>query len=216
MLKMLSTGPALSATLLLSIVIGCSGPDDRVVDVAREAADRQAAQNETIAGQTSQLTEMSSSFLEAEQRARQEVIALQQDLVDRDAQCRQELTALQRETQAAVSSERQEAARQRDLLEAERKQLADQRHRAPIVAAAIAQVGLLLACLAPLVLCGWLIYSLRNSENDDTTMVELLVEELAAGSPVLSLPGPSASEKRRLLSNAKAEPEPAVDAVDES
>jgi len=207
---------AIWAILVPLTLIGCSGPDNRTIEVAREAAARQAEQNETIAEQSRQLTEMSSSFLEAEERSRQEMIALQQDIVERDTQCRQELTALQRETQASVSSERQEAARQRDLLEAERKQLAQERHRAPIVAAAISHVGLLLACLAPLALCGWLIYSLRNSENDDSTMVELLVEELAADSPILSLPGPSASEEPRLRPATKAEPEPAVGAVDES
>jgi hypothetical protein len=215
MVKMLPSCPTFWAIILLLTVIGCSGPDDRVVEVTREAAARQAEQNAIIARQTQQLTEMSANFLEAEERSRQELIALQQDIVERDAECRQELATLHRETQAAVSGQRKEVDRQRDLLEAERKELAEQRHRAPLVAAAITQAGLLVACLAPLVLCGWLIYSLRHGGEDHTGVVQLMVDELVTQSPDRLLPAPPTGERTKALPNTDAEPASTADTIDE-
>ena len=138
-------------TLLLSIpiaVLGCSPPpgDERLVELGQQSCDRQAEQNQTIAEQTRQLTEMSDDFLAAEGQARAETIALQreiaqaeaaareellqiqQNLVERDTQCRQDLNALQKETQCAIRVERQSVDRQREDLEAERRQIAAERH----------------------------------------------------------------------------------------
>ena len=200
--------PQLLMILLLLIVIGCSPSDDRLVELGQQACDRQARQNETIADQNRQVAETTQQFVEssadarndmiqlqrelaeAEAEARSELVRVQQDLVDRDAQCRQELTELQRQSQSAVQIERQSIDRQREDLANQRRQLADERHRAPLVAAAIAQIGLLSACLLPLVLCGYLLYVLRHSGDDDAAVTEMLIEELVADRPrFLPMPG---------------------------
>lgn len=192
---------------LVLIVIGCSSPDDRLAELGKESCDRQAEQNETIASQAGQVTETTRQFVEsngdtrkdmiqlqrqlveAEAKARGELLQIQQDLVDRDAQCRQDLDAMRQQTQVAMDNERQSVDRQRENLDTERKEIAGQRQRAPIIAAAIAQVGLLLACLLPLVLCGYLLYVLRHSGDNDAAVTELLIEEIVADRPRF-LPAP--------------------------
>ena len=199
--------------LLLLIVIGCSPSDDRLVELGQQACNRQARQNQAIADQSQQITETTHQFVEssadarkdmielqrelveAEAEARSELVQIQQDLVDRDAQCRQELTELQRDSQSSVQAERQSVDRQREDLANERRQIADERRRAPIVAAAISQVGLVLACLLPLVLCGYLLYVLRHSGDDDAAVTEMLIEELVADRPrFLPRPGSGIGE----------------------
>ena len=209
MLKILRPRLQLWTILLLILVAGCSsGDDDRLAELGQQSADRQAEQNQTIADQSRQVTETTHEFVESSGDARKEMIELQrelveaeaearnelgrvqQDLVDRDAECRQELNALQQETQFAIQVERQSIDRQREDLKAERRDIADKRHRAPIIAAAVTQVGLILACLAPLALCGYLLYVLRHTGDDDEAVTELLVEELTSERPRLLLPGP--------------------------
>jgi len=188
-------------TIPLLIATGCSPSDERLIELGQQSADRQAQQNQTIAEQSRQVTETTQQFVEAngkarkdmielqrelvdaEAAARNELIQVQQDLVDRDAACRQDLNSLQRESQSAIRSERQSIDRQREDLEAERRQIAEKRQRAPIIAAAISQVGMLLSCLLPLGLCGYLLYVLRHSGDDDAAVTELLIQEIVADQP---------------------------------
>jgi hypothetical protein len=195
-------------TIPLLAVAGCSGSDERLVEVSQQSVERQAEQNQTIADQSRQITEATKQFVEsnaetrkevielqrdlveAEAEARNELVQIQQDLIDRDATCRQDLSALQRESQSAIQVDRQSVDRQREDLETERRQIAGERHRAPIIAAAIAQAGLVLACLLPLVLCGYLLYVLRHAGDDDAAVTELLIQEMVADQPrFLPVPG---------------------------
>jgi len=208
--------------LLLILVTGCSSSEDeRLVELGQQACDRQAQQNQTIADQSRQVTEATHQFVEssgdarkemielqrelveAEANARNELIRVQQDLVDRDVQCRQDLNKLQRESQSALQVERHSIDRQREDLEAERRQIAEERQRAPIIAAAMTQVGLILACLAPLALCAYLLHVLRNTADDDTAVTELLVEELSRDRPRLLPPGPPYAEQPALSNPAE-------------
>jgi hypothetical protein len=77
-----------------------------------------------------------------------------------------------------------------DQLEQERRQLAEQRHRDPILAASIHTVGLIAAALLPLLVCVYIIRQIGRSEPDDAAVAELLVHELVTDQPCL-LPGPS-------------------------
>ena len=87
--------------------------------------------------------------------------------------------ALQQELQ----TERTNVDRQREEMKTERRQLAQQRTRNPIVAQAIRAVGLTLACLAPLALAAYVIYSLNHSSDDNDALSELLVLEITAEKP---------------------------------
>ncbi|NQU21990.1 MAG: hypothetical protein HQ567_11960 [Candidatus Nealsonbacteria bacterium] len=212
--------PRFWTILLLLIVTGCSPSDERLVELGQQSADRQAQQNQTIADQSRQVTETTQEFVESSGDARKEMIELQlelveaeaearsgliqvqQDLVDRDAECRQELNELQRESRSAIQVERQSIDRQREGLETERRDIANKRHRAPIIAAAVTQVGLILACLAPLALCAYLLWSLRSTAGEDEAVTELLVEELVSDRRRLLLPGPPCAEQPALSNPA--------------
>jgi hypothetical protein len=77
----------------------------------------------------------------------------------------------------------------RDELEQERKQIAEQRHRDPIIASSIQTIGLIVACLLPLLVCVYVLRQMNRSDPDDATVAELLVLELVSDEPRL-LPGP--------------------------
>jgi hypothetical protein len=107
-------------------------------------------------------------------------------LVEADAQARTELTALQRDLQQSQA----EVGHQRDQLETDRRDIASQRARDPIVASAIMNVGLIVACLLPLLLCIYIVRSLRDHAETDTALAEILVQEMTGESTML-LPPPS-------------------------
>ena len=90
-----------------------------------------------------------------------------------------------------LQSQREAVDEQRDELEAERREIAKQRHRDPIIASAIMQVGLLAACLAPLVLCYLLLRS-SDATQPDEALNEMLIEELVGDGPAIEHQSPVA------------------------
>ena len=188
---------------MLIPLIGCSKPpDERLIELGERANARQQAQNETIARQSEKAAELSHGYIDAEAKARQELLALQQRVVDaeaksredlqrihqtivqRDAEGRNELDELHRQAHASIAARTQAIDRERDLMEQERRQIAAERTRAPVVAEAVKFVGGLIVCSLPLIVVIYLLRSLCNSSSDtDAAMVEVLVEELAAERP---------------------------------
>jgi hypothetical protein len=153
--------PIVAALMLTAI--GCDEDENkRLAEMAERHLERQAEQSH-------QVTELQREVAEGSRR-----------LVEADAQARQEMVTLQREVQA----ERSEVGWQRDLLEGERRELAAKRRLDPIVAAAITNIGLLLACLLPLVLC-WYLLQRRVEPADDQAVAEVLLEDLVADRPLL-------------------------------
>ena len=127
-------GPA--ALILIVMTLSGCGPDAQLREMAQQSLDRQAEQNQIIADHSKQVTQATEKLVEA------------------DAQARREFAELQRETQAAISVERQSIDQQRQELGRERRAVELDRRRAPVIAAAVSQFGLVLACLAPLCLAG--------------------------------------------------------------
>jgi uncharacterized lipoprotein len=150
--------------LVIIVLAGCD-KDQRLADLAREHADRQAAQNQQMAENTRQVAAAAKAVVEA------------------DAQARKDFAVMQRE----VQTEQAEVGRQRDQLESERREAARHRQWDPVIAAAITDVGLVLACLLPLLLCWHLLRSLHR-ESNDPVLTEILIEEIASDSPTLLLP----------------------------
>jgi hypothetical protein len=107
-------------------------------------------------------------------------------LVEADAKARTEIVTLQRDLQQGQS----ELGRQRDQLEGDRREIADQRNRDPIIANTLTVVGTIVACLLPLVLGIYLARGLRDPSQVDSALAEILVDEIATDKPVL-LPPPS-------------------------
>lgn len=152
--------------LWLGFLVGCE-EDARVVQVAREAADRQAEQNRQIAYQNQKLAGATQTLIEA------------------DAQTRQELASLQNDLQAQQA----EIGHQRDQLEAERRQVARDRAWDSQVALVAKGLGVLAACLVPLFVCWELLHTVKH-ENDDSVLTEVLITEITASkSPLLSQSG---------------------------
>jgi len=150
--------------VMITAVIGCN-EDERLARMAQEVTERQAEQNEVIAKVSRESVQASGRLVEAEAKARQELLAMQRELQDQQA----------------------EIGRQRDELEKQRCELAGQRRWDSLAAAAITNTGLILACLAPLVLCWYLLRAVRG-ETDDGVVAEVLIEELASEQPKLLPP----------------------------
>ena len=98
------------------------------------------------------------------QRQAEQIVGASRQLVEADAKARGELIELQQNLQEGVQTERKSLDRQHEEIEAERQVIARQRHRDPLIAAAIVNTGVLLACIAPLLLAFWV---LRSSWGQD-------------------------------------------------
>ena len=155
----------LASLMALALIAGCD-EDKRLIDQAREADERQAEQNRQIAHQNHELAEATNRLIEADARSREELVALERDL----------------------QVERAVIGRQRDALEAERKQIASQRRHESVWAECIGGAVTLLACLLPLVLCWRLLAGWRGGGSDEA-LGELLTIELTGDAPSPLLPG---------------------------
>ncbi len=139
--------------ILAVLVTGCS--DDRLTQLAREAADRQARQNEEMARVTRDSTEATKRLVEAESQARTELNAMQKNLIDGQGQ-----------------------------LEDDRKDLANERYRESILAPIISTLGATLICVLPVAVCWYLLHGLRE-ETSNPEVMEYLVQEITAEQPLL-------------------------------
>lgn len=163
--------------LLVALATGCETSDERLVEVTREANQRQAEQNRQIAYQNRQLAEASKELIEADARSRQELVALERDL----------------------QAERAVIGRRRDELESERRTIAQQRRWDSQAGDAVAGAATLLAAALPLVLCWLLLRGMWPADNADE-ISEVLVQELmpdAEAAPPRSI---AATEDGRLPS----------------
>jgi hypothetical protein len=148
-------------SLMLLTLVGCE--EDELAKAVREAAEQSAEQQRRLVQLQSEVAKSASELVEADSKARTELAALQRDLQQDQA----------------------EVGRQRDRLEDDRRDIAVLRHRDPLIAAAITNIGLILACLLPLVLCIVILRSLRNPVADEEALTEFLVHEIVAEQPLL-------------------------------
>jgi len=158
------TVAALIATTIL-LLTGCD-QDARLTTLAEESARQQAGQNQEMARLHHEVAEGARQLVEADAKARQGVLAMQQQLQERQA----------------------EVGQQRDQLESERREIARQRLSESVFGPILAELGPLAVCGLVLVLCGLLIYGLRSGPSDADTMGEILIEELVSPRPMLYSP----------------------------
>jgi hypothetical protein len=126
------------AVIALALLAGCD-EDHRIAEVAVQSAERQAAQNEAVTALNHEVAEGTKRLAEAQATAREELVAMQ-----RDVQI------------------------QRNELETERRALADERHRESLLAPVLHTLGLLLVGSLPLVLCWYLLHSLKGEPGGST------------------------------------------------
>ena len=165
--KNLSPGVAMLMMTLL-MAAGCADSrDEEFRQLAQQTIRQQAAQNERMAKQS------------------QEIAQASRRLVQGDTEARKDLLAAQKQLTSELHSERANLDRQREEMERERQNIAAQRQRDPVIAAVLTNIGLTLACLLPLLLAGYIIYTLSRSSDDSDTLSELLVMEIVAEKPKL-------------------------------
>lgn len=174
----------LPITALMVATLGCDA-DHRVAEVATDAAQRQAEQNEEMIRLNREVAENNQRLIEADSQSRQEVIQVQRDLIERDAEGRQQLNAMQREVQTAVNQERSSLDRQHEKLDDERRDIVQDRRWDSVLGSAIAGFGVILACLTPVVLAVYLLHSIHNQEPSDAELTELLLQEIGSDRSVL-------------------------------
>ena len=184
--------------ILFTSTIGCHDePDSRVEKVMQESLQRQAEQSQQIAEQSRLSAESVRRVVEAESDARSEVVELQRDIVERDDAGRKQLAELSQTTHNQMNAERVALDNQRADVDQERRQLALERNRDPIVAQSIVVVGITLACLIPLFLAGYVLYSLNRGDADEDFVNEVLVSEITAHCPnFLAAESPRLADQR--------------------
>jgi thiol:disulfide interchange protein len=96
----------------------------------------------------------------------------------------------QQALQQEIDADRGHLDQQRTVLEDERRAIAAERIRDPIIANALFGAVILAACVLPLVLTFFVLRGAHRSEPDDAALSELLVQELVAEEPLL-LPRPT-------------------------
>ena len=167
------------ALLMLGVVGGCGkAPDERLADFAQQSMAEQRKQNDRIADQSQAVVEESHQLAETAKA-----------LVEHDAEARRELIAAQQGLTSQLNGQQATVDAGRDQLEQDRREIAEQRHHDPIIAAMIQNIGLTLACLLPLVVAVFVIRQMQSQEPDHAAVAELLILEMTADEPRL-LPGP--------------------------
>ena len=157
--------------MMVLVLAGCCGRDERLAVVALESSRQQAEQNLRMA------------------QSQREVAAGARQLVEADARARQEMAELHR----GVASQQSEVGRQRDRLDDERRALGAERRRESLLGPVIGSAATVLACLLPLVICVLVLWP-RPDPPEAAELTALLVEDLAASRPRL-LGRPAGSDR---------------------
>ena len=168
-----------AAVLLLATIGGCGrSADERLAEFAQQTMSEQVRQNDRMADQSQAVVEESHQLAETAKA-----------LVEHDAEARRELIAAQQEMTSQLNEQQSAIYTGHDRLEQDRREIAEQRHHDPIIAAMIQNIGLTLACLLPLVVAVFVIRQMQSQEPDHAAVAELLILEMTADEPRL-LPGP--------------------------
>jgi hypothetical protein len=170
---MLKTIAPLTISMTTFLTSGCDTDDQRLAKLATDSAEQQARQSERMAEAHANLTDGARQLVESAGRSQESLVTIQHGLEKQQA----------------------EIGHQRDLLEKDRQVIAWQRHTDPIIASAIVQAAVLLACVLPLVLC-WILLRRPATTDTDGLLTEILIEENTADQPLL-LPGPISNQANR-------------------
>jgi len=177
---------SVAGTVVLAGLVGCGGGDDRLADLASQVTHEQAQQNQRLADASKAIAQGSKQLVESDADARRDVIQLQQDL---------------RQDQAQIGH-------QRDALEVERKAIARERRTDSAIGSGLVILGLIVTCLAPLILAGIALLGLWGQPTQEEES-HILVEELTntfvseqPSHPPALLPPAASSPDRHLSSEA--------------
>ncbi len=132
----------------------------------------------------------------------QDIAATAKQLVEADAQARKEFIRLQEK----IQDERGALVKMYEALETEKRQIAMERQRDPIIAAAMTEMAFLLAVCISLVFCWVLLYRM-SADSDEALVRDLLLQDLTARrSRILPPPPPPPAlthDKPKAIANKK-------------
>jgi hypothetical protein len=106
------------------------------------------------------------------------------ELAQRELEHRAAETQQLAELHSKVQEERLELGQGRDQLEEDRRQIANQRHRDPLIANAINSVVWLLVCVLPLFVC-WRLLQPPDEHEIEQSVSEILISDFVAEEPLL-------------------------------
>jgi len=150
--------------ITLLLLIGCN--DERVVAISREAADRQAQQNQLISD------------------LNKELAAGSRELVAADAKAREKMVDVHRELQ----SERQRLDTGWTSLEHQRQQVASRRRTESLLAPAIQNFGVAVVVALVLGFSWYALVASRNATVSDAELSNMLIEEILSNQPTTLQP----------------------------
>lgn len=150
--------------LMMQAIVGtaCESKDERLARLATEYADRQTEQGGRVIDLQQELMTGSRQLIEADSRARTEMIDLHRE----------------------IQEERRSLDQRHVQLEAERRAVERNRYWAPYLIDLTWQIMLLVACLLPLVLCRHLL-SLALKQDEEVLIGEQLLEDIVSDNPIL-------------------------------
>jgi hypothetical protein len=140
-----------------------TGCDDRAAHVAREAADRQAQQNTTMAELNKEVAGGAHRLVEADAQARREMVGVHRDLL----------------------AERTRLDTGWSALEDERRQIAGQRRTESTLLAASQVVGAVLLVVTLLGFCWYVLVAARSDTISDPELQAILVDQVIAADATL-------------------------------
>ncbi len=149
--------------LWITTLVAIGGCDDRVTQVAREAANRQAQQNTVMA------------------ELHQEVAAGARDLVAADAKARGDIVGVHHDLQ----SERARLDTGWNALESERRQIASQRRTESFLAPLVPLVNAAVLVIVLLGFCWYAVGAAHKNDSRDFRLEEFLVREIMPDEPRL-------------------------------
>jgi hypothetical protein len=164
-----SAMPTIKATLvaLMILVTGCETRDERLANLAQQALDQQAQQNDALARQTLQLSE-----------GNRELATAAQALVEQDALARRELLEAQSQLQTQLQQERSDLDSQRAALHAERSVAAITARRDPVIAQALLASGLIVVTVLPLLVTAYALCRLPDHGASEMLLETALLDDL--------------------------------------
>src|SRR5690606_28234394 len=149
-----------------------------LAEFAQQSMAEQRMQNDRLADQSQAVVAESHQLAEAAK-----------ELVKSDAAARRELIAAQTAMTSQLNEQQSGIYSGHNQLEQDRRDIASQRHRDPIIATVIQNLGLTVACVLPLVVAVFVIRQMQSQEPDHAAVAEMLVLEMTSDEPRL-LPGP--------------------------
>jgi hypothetical protein len=140
----------------IPVLILIGGCDDRVTQVTREAADRQAQQNTEMAQLNKEVASGTHQLVEADARARKEIVGVHHDL----------------------QAERARLDTSWSELEGERRQIAGQRRTESTLVSLASVIGVVSLVVALLGFCWHALIAARRGDDTGAELNELLIREM--------------------------------------